>query len=834
MYLDKLHISVHKNINETIQKYINENIDNTLQLTNNKLIKNLYPMNIIYHNHSKIFDFPEQYIIDIYVDKLSSYKYIDFEFVKNNYLLNWNWKSLSKNIYLTIEFIIANENLINKWDWCEITNNKNILYDYYVNTNLPWDKSILFTNNQITNIDYIKKNKNIWYEISKSSKFDYKIFNEIISHKNDLQYINWSNIPLHLFIDRNKLKFTNLIKWNMDYISSIPDLKIKYIIQHPNIKWNWNNISKFTKDINIILNDIPENINDNNSYDSCELLPYENISGLSNIISSYPWNFTLLSQNENLKINHIIYHREKPWNYINILHNKSIKIKDKIKYFFEKVYINTLSEYINNNNIDLLFNNDKYSWNYNLIIENNKLTLYNLLKLNNKFLKYSIEKLIQIYKNEVILSCINIKTNTYYNSLIEICKRKFIVNEEYKNLLIPKQIVGSIHFDDENAINYIDKYLLSRYFNPDLLKNNNILVSKYNKRLFFNLNINDYINKFSHFEKKQNIFNIINRNDFHWNKKCCITMLDIIIDNNIIIPDINKLFNSKKSNMNTYNFLYSRYKTNIYYNKENKQIIKNTNIYNKINNQYKLLKDIITLNQKNKLGCLSCCCYEINDINDYEIKNKEIFEFCKNEYYINNTSIINDKFDKIQKMYIDEELKPIHKYNLIFLTFYLFNDKIGKYDIYDLNTYIIEKYKYNYNIDNDFYNIKIDENFILNHFSLPWDKEKIFKNSNLTYEFTNRLLNIFEITDIDIKNLSKNKTLSKEIVSKNKNKYNWNFREIYKIPKFLKSISNKFIIENIEKFNNKTEKELYYYLYKVNILTNKYDIIKINNILFNI
>lgn len=178
-----------------------------------------------------------------------SIKFIDFFF----YDFPWNFEKLSYNPNLTFEFIKKHSNTLDghsiKWNWDAISAFSNLNEsDIDNNPECDWSYHFLSANNNIS-IEYIEKH------FDKFKKYFFWLsYNHNVTSSFVEKYINESWNFLALSCNPNlSVEFLNKY-WGLQLhqyknempkkISVNPKLTLEFIDTHPNIKWNWKDISK--------------------------------------------------------------------------------------------------------------------------------------------------------------------------------------------------------------------------------------------------------------------------------------------------------------------------------------------------------------------------------------------------------------------------------------------------------------------------------------------------------------------------------------------------------------------------------------------------------------
>ena len=149
---------------------------------------------------------------------------------------------------------------------------------------------------------------------------------------------NWES----LLINPNLVNLTLLLKfyekkipdWIMNYISENPNIKLKDILNHPQLNWKWDFISSnssITESDILAHPELPWNW--------CGVSMNRNIT--LKIVLSYPekkWDWNHISSNPNITLTDILSHPELPWEWGYVSMNPSITLKEILKQNLEKKY----------------------------------------------------------------------------------------------------------------------------------------------------------------------------------------------------------------------------------------------------------------------------------------------------------------------------------------------------------------------------------------------------------------------------------------------------------------------------------------------------------------
>ena len=264
-------------------------------------------------------------------------KYITEDDILGNLDLPWDWNIMSENPNITFKFIekmkdkpwdwnmlsywdkviperniswaFVLKNLDLDWEWAHLTTRPDITWEYMQSTKhvLPWDYRTKIYNPNVP-LDYVLKNY-LPYIIS-----DTKYINEIIAdNKYDAYYSGNSltHMNAYMFMTRNKhITLVNLNKLYTKHkalfqdpvyfsmfmcgFTTNPRITMNYVLNHPEIEWNWEFLCN---NVNITLADVIQHPEINWCYKSLsnkESLTIEFVE--SNI--DKPWDWEALAENE--------------------------------------------------------------------------------------------------------------------------------------------------------------------------------------------------------------------------------------------------------------------------------------------------------------------------------------------------------------------------------------------------------------------------------------------------------------------------------------------------------------------------------------------------------
>lgn len=454
--------------------------------------------------------------------------------------------------------------------------------------------------------DFVYSNKIKYFIISYYDKNRYDVV-ELI--KNDdigqlKNYIKSNNIELKSLNDKN----FNLINYINSYDSHITPKMKYFILSHYNKK----------------------------RYDIVELIRNGKISYLKNYIEKNNINLEDLNDNNfnilmyiNYELNNISVNMKTF--VLSHLNKKRYDIVERIR----NSYFNELKIFIEKNDIELKYYNDKYFdiIKYTLSLYNNgiieciiknyvieafdkqrRLTV-EIIKKNdlNELKKYIIE-------NDIKLDELN---GHYFNIVNYTCSYLYNISTEIKNFVKKyHNIKGSLILKtqiNENRFNELKEFVEKKDFNFKSLNNENFDILNYSMNLYHSgkipLEMKNFI--FSHYDKKRNeIFRIINKNELEELKK-------YVKYNNIIFEELgDKFFNFKDLSDELYDKKIISFEMKLFI------LIHYT----------KPRRDIINIIQNNNIEELKT--YIINnDIEIKDINNKDFNIFKYSISYVKNISI---------------------------------------------------------------------------------------------------------------------------------------------------------------------------------------------------
>jgi hypothetical protein len=335
------------------------------------------------------------------INEIKEYEHIIklIDLVKKLPGIDWNWDHLSENRNITLNDIIQNSDL--PWNYQYISQNPNLTLDFIIeHQEEDWNWQYLSEYMKIQDIEQNLESPNPlswkWYYIS----MNYSITLKFIKKYKD--QLNWKMLSKDANFD--KYYIDSKLPWDIKTLSRNDTLPLQYVLDYPEEKWNWNNLS-----INIVATpkEFQENIN----------LPwnFENLSSNTNINMKLvldninkDWNFFSLSSNSAIKITDIEKNINLPWDYINISYNDNLtssNIEFIIEHInngwsWERININGIiklsdlelypqltktpnfyQHFSNNPNltVEYIEENINKNWDWNSISNNRNFTLYDII-----------------------------------------------------------------------------------------------------------------------------------------------------------------------------------------------------------------------------------------------------------------------------------------------------------------------------------------------------------------------------------------------------------------------------------------------------------------------
>ena len=257
---------------------------------------------------------------------LGSNPNLTIDFVLENLSMPWDWKKISKNRVMTPKIIEKYPQL--PWNWEYISQNESIYSDPLFISKYLSKLNIIFIIQKmplsflvLKHIDYfcgqrfykyISSNPSItldfffsnitnldWKLLSSNKVFTLDFIDDFIVFPWDWEVLSTRTTPEFFEKYRNR-------NWNWVRISNNP-LMIPYILEHPDLEWNWSFVSS-NKGMNI--NSVKQLLNK----------PLE-------------WNF--LSKNDGITQDDIINNLDLPWSWRDLSSNKHLTVNFVKKAFFQ-------------------------------------------------------------------------------------------------------------------------------------------------------------------------------------------------------------------------------------------------------------------------------------------------------------------------------------------------------------------------------------------------------------------------------------------------------------------------------------------------------------------
>ena len=774
---------------------------------NNYKILN-YNKNIYFINQKQNYD--DKILISYYLNQyteLNIFNYIrDIKFYnlqqyKNNRLLipsllNLNLLLINEqfnNYYLLIQednYFILNQNDTDLIYIININDDEIILYEY-------------------KNQTFIKYNPN--YDCI------YYLFNKFYYKTNDLNYHIYDIKDNELFIDINK---KTVYKYNNNILENIIIWRAKdyYYIVNPYLNCNLSFIQKkenegiitfepidnlpyeliYNDNWNLIFNKTKPNplkLFDTFYIENNNINEYYIFNGTENILLfTYDKNN---KDNTTLKENQIICYKDNNiisqdlneiyniyyYLYDNI--DKEYKLTNTIYLYNEKKFKNKLKEIINDiiiddDNIEILFGLSNIQLDQN--IDTSKtyleyftekiLKLINQTSLNSNSFIYNLILNFKLIIDTTTLTINSHLTNYYdltyfYKNLYEYCLVNVLIDLRV-NTEIYKNIIYSIYNDKAE-----DKKII---YNENIEINNTISINNNS------INFIDYVNKYIDLSYQDNIKVIIDKNINYVKCENYYKNLKELL-NNLEYQDIN-IYNIFDNN-NKYIIYETEYYNRIKYHltdlTEEKIIIEfdylNPNINTTEDN-----KIIINENEKINYKKYLICLEYLQSIN-------KIYTAIKNT----KNNIINENFYNILNYINKDNINSYNNKN------YDFNDTEKNY-IYLLDNLIKPYYRINNNIDQNEYNKKINDYYLLNN-----------KNKYVIFEENiKELKELIDLYNIDPNNIDYNSDEYKNLNSFIKEDLNMyihlTFSDLYPKQLYLHTLERLIdIIDGYKNADNKTD-----------------------------
>lgn len=207
-------------------------------------------------------------LINLNYDQISCHNSITPSIIEQNPFFEWDFEALSYNQNITIDFIKKYKH--REWDWDRLTTNPGISYnDIITNLDLPFNTELLKFNTGLSENEikeygyyenaYINPNVSMSFLIKHKSCINYSWFewHEAGRKKKDVSYdlilnnpsFDWNCALENANIDPEVILSWHHISFDYEALSGNPNLRIKTVLQHININWNWDYISRNIKHV---------------------------------------------------------------------------------------------------------------------------------------------------------------------------------------------------------------------------------------------------------------------------------------------------------------------------------------------------------------------------------------------------------------------------------------------------------------------------------------------------------------------------------------------------------------------------------------------------------
>ena len=290
--------------------------------------------------------------------------------------------------------------------------------------------------------------------------------------------------------------------WNKSELSRNPNIPIEYILNHPEINWNYNNVlmhphcNKEYFDIIIKKYNVnPKNYIYNKNLDMNVILENPDVK----------WDIEYLSQHPKITIKIIEENENIDWNFLWLSCNPNININFVKHIGIHKFDFESLTMFLNINEI---LQNSKLPWSYDLLSYNSDLTFEILKSFNNIIFDY--DSILENMNINEIFKMINYYEYDIYFNNYWICRNNTLTINDINKL-------GGLNstwnfFDLSHHINinmdYVDQYSDLKWNFNELSKNPNItedfIKNNLNKINFNELSTNylDYIHVLDYCENQ--------------------------------------------------------------------------------------------------------------------------------------------------------------------------------------------------------------------------------------------------------------------------------------------------------------------------------------------
>ena len=709
------------------------------------------------------------------------------------------------------------------------------------------------------NLHYWQKDK---YTFNKD---EISLINAYNTHKDDYKFTIIEEIP----ILHTELTDQFGLKYHQDYLrfNNSNGKLINYHIEKFNLHYWYNDKYIFDKD-EISLINIYNVYNDNYNFAITEEIPILHTELTDQFGLKYHQAKLQLNKDNKRFISNNIEKFNLHYYFNDIFDNSHIHglltyhidFKPKEIYDFSVKETNTLST--------LLF--DRYQLKY----QQNYLKLN---KSNNKFISYLIEKYDLytsafdnynfIIKDDLLANINYFNQEKYFHVKDKLYNVYHDSNNKEQYQLKYQQNYLKLNKSNNKFINYlVDKYNINTY-----------LIDQYNFSINDNFNINlNFINT-DKYTVKNELYNVYNNFNDQYQLKYQQNYLKLNKSNNKFISYLVDKYNINTYLIDQYNFpINDNFNINLNFINTDKYTIKNElyNVYNNFNDQYQLKyqQNYLKLNKSNnKFISYLVDKYNINTylIDKYNFSINDSFNTylyttnIEDEYTVENElySVYNDFDDQYQLKYQQNYLK-LNKNNNKFISYLV--------DKYNINTYLIDQYKFSINDSfntylytaniEDKYTIKNELYSVYNNFNDQYQLKyqqnylKLNKNNNKfisylvdKYSFNTYLIDKYKFSINDsfntylyTANIEDEYTVKNELYSVYNNfddqyqlKYQQNYLKLNKSNnKFISYLVDKYNINTylIDKYNFSINDSFNTYLYTANI-EDKYTV---KNELYNV
>jgi hypothetical protein len=266
--------------------------------------------------------------------------YVEFDIIKHNPQITWNYNFVMTNPNITWEIILENPSF--PWDFFNLSYNTNITFDI-VKQN-PDPMSTLRAAAQKLGLqmppaptadheELIYRKKCMWNYFNMTYHIPVETILENINHDWDFVWLSGNKIKMeHVLAYPHK-------KWSIFELSTNPNITMEDIVAHQEFDWDYDEVS----------------YNPNFTLETPQKYPWiqwslKNYSLNRNIdlevIKNNPdfkWNYEYLSSNPSTPVKYILSTPEKKWNYYSISHLNSNITLDLLKSWIKSPKINLKS-----------------------------------------------------------------------------------------------------------------------------------------------------------------------------------------------------------------------------------------------------------------------------------------------------------------------------------------------------------------------------------------------------------------------------------------------------------------------------------------------------------